>query len=114
MGDPVSGRLSVVIPSCNEEELISLTAQTLTDLLTREGVPFELLFVDDGSRDRTWDEIQSAAARDDRVRGLRFSRNFGKEAAIFAGLANAGGDCCAVMDWPSSRRARATRRWSCC
>jgi len=98
MGDPVSGRLSVVIPSCNEEELISLTAQTLTDLLTREGVPFELLFVDDGSRDCTWAEIQSAAARDDRVRGLRFSRNFGKEAAIFAGLANAGGDCCAVMD----------------
>ena len=56
------------------------------------------MFVNDGSRDHTWDQIEKAAARDVHVCGIHFSRNFGKESAIFAGLANASGDCCAVMD----------------
>jgi glycosyltransferase involved in cell wall biosynthesis len=98
MGDEVSGKLSVVIPAYNEEELIALTASALTEILDREHIPFELLFVDDGSRDGTWGKIQTAAEQDKRVRGVSFSRNFGKESAIFAGLANAEGDCCAVMD----------------
>ncbi len=98
MGNWPAGKLCVVIPAYNEEELVPMTVNALTDILTREGIPFELLFVDDGSRDGTWSEIQAAAARDERVRGLSFSRNFGKEGAIFAGLANADGDCCAVMD----------------
>ena len=89
MGDEVSGKLSVVIPAYNEEELIALTASALTEILDREHIPFELLFVDDGSRDGTWSKIQTAAEQDKRVRGVSFSRNFGKESAIFAGLANA-------------------------
>ena len=90
--------LSVVIPSYNEEPLIRHTAVVLGDLLTREKIAYELIFVDDGSKDRTWDEVAAAREKDPCVHGVRFSRNFGKEAAIFAGLAQADGDCAAVMD----------------
>ena len=90
--------LSVVIPSYNEEPLIRHTAVVLGDLLTREKIAYELIFVDDGSKDRTWDEIAAAREKDPCVHGVRFSRNFGKEAAIFAGLAQAEGSCAAVMD----------------
>lgn len=90
--------LSVVLPSYNEEKMIPKTAKILSDLLKQAGITYQLIFVDDGSRDRTWEEIEKAAARDERITGLHFSRNFGKESAIFAGLANARGDCSVVMD----------------
>lgn len=90
--------LSVVVPAYNEEALVCLTAERLGEILTGAGIAYELIFVDDGSRDQTWREITAAHARDAQVRGLRFSRNFGKEAAIFAGLGAAQGDCCAVID----------------
>ena len=90
--------LSVVIPSYNEEAMLAKTASVLGSLLEEEQIEYELIFVDDGSRDRTWEEIQAAARTDPHVRGIRFSRNFGKESAIFAGLAGAKGDCAAVMD----------------
>ena len=73
-------------------------ARVLASLLAQEDIPFELMFIDDGSRDGTWKAIQAQTKEDPRVRGVRFSRNFGKEAAIFAGLAQARGDCVAVMD----------------
>ena len=60
--------------------------------------PYELIFVDDGSKDRTWEQIRKAHAENENVHGVHFSRNFGKEAAIMAGLAEAKGDCAAVMD----------------
>ena len=66
--------------------------------MEREKIPFELVFVNDGSRDQTWEMIEKAAEKNMHVTGIRFSRNFGKESAIFAGLANAEGDCIAVMD----------------
>ena len=93
-----TGRLSVVLPAYNEEESVPLAADVIGDLLTRAGIDHELIFVNDGSRDHTWRAIQEAAARRPQVRGIRFSRNFGKEAAIFAGLAQARGDCCVVLD----------------
>ena len=92
------GRLSVVLPAYNEEESVPLAADVIGNLLTRAGIDHELIFVNDGSRDHTWRAIQEAAARRPQVRGIRFSRNFGKEAAIFAGLAQARGDCCVVLD----------------
>ena len=92
------GLLSVVLPSYNEEASIPRAAERITELLTAADIPFELLFVDDGSKDGSWAAIQTQAARFPQVRGVRFSRNFGKEAAIFAGLAQARGDCAAVMD----------------
>ena len=93
-----TGRLSVVLPAYNEEESVPLAADVIGDLLTQAGIDHELIFVKDGSRDHTWRAIQEAAARRPQVRGIRFSRNFGKEAAIFAGLAQAKGDCCVVLD----------------
>jgi len=92
------GILSVVLPAFNEEASVPRAADTITALLSGAGIDCELIFVDDGSRDRTWSAIQAQAARHPQVRGVRFSRNFGKEAAIFAGLAQARGDCVVVMD----------------
>lgn len=90
--------LSVVIPAYNEEKLIGLAAGRIGSILREAGIPYELIFVDDGSADRTWEEIGQAAQSDECVRGVSFSRNFGKEAAIFAGLEAARGECCAVID----------------
>ena len=95
---PRTGLLSVVLPAYNEEESVPLAARTIGGLLAEADIPYELLFVNDGSRDHTWLAIQKAAEQDPRVRGIRFSRNFGKEAAIFAGLAQARGACCVVLD----------------
>ena len=90
--------LSVVIPAFNEEENIENTARTVLAIADREKIPCQLVFVSDGSKDKTFEKIQEAAARDSRVRGVEFSRNFGKEAAILAGLATGTGDCFVVMD----------------
>ena len=87
-----------MLPACNEEAMLDKTATTLTGLLSEEEIPFELVFVDDGSVDATWERITAAAEQNQNIHGIRFSRNFGKEAAIFAGLAAAGGACVAVMD----------------
>ena len=90
--------LSVIIPAYNEEKMIQKTAVTVYGILKRASIPYEILFINDGSRDGTWEQIEAAAERNPQVKGIHFSRNFGKESAIFAGLANAAGDCCAVMD----------------
>lgn len=90
--------LSIVIPAYNEEKMILKTTEVVSGIMEREKIPFELVFVNDGSRDQTWEMIEKAAEKNSHVTGIRFSRNFGKESAIFAGLANAEGDCIAVMD----------------
>ena len=94
----MQGLLSVVIPSFNEEAMIQKTVVAIGTVLQSAQIPHELIFVDDGSKDATWREIRSAADVVPYVRGVRFSRNFGKEAAIMAGLSAAKGDCCAVID----------------
>lgn len=90
--------LSVIIPSFNEHENIRRTAGTIAAILRNENIDYELIFVDDGSHDETWKEITDASLFDPNVRGIGFSRNFGKEGAIFAGLKNAAGDCAVVID----------------
>ena len=90
--------LSIIVPAYNEEETISIAEKTLSDVMEKAEIPYELLFVNDGSRDGTWDAICAAAERNKCVRGLCFSRNFGKEAAMFAGLEKAKGDCCVIID----------------
>ncbi len=90
--------LSVVIPSYNEEKMISKTAKVVAKILEDAGIDYELIFVNDGSKDNTWAEIEAANASNKKVRGVCFSRNFGKEGAILAGMSLAKGDCAAVMD----------------
>lgn len=90
--------ISVILPSYNEEKMISVAANTICGIMEGENIDCELLFVDDGSRDKTWAEICAAAEKHPQVVGLHFSRNFGKEAAMFAGLEKAKGDCCVVID----------------
>ena len=90
--------LSVVLPAFNEQASIQRAAETITGILSAERIPHELIFVDDGSKDGTWDTIQAQTVPFPQVRGVRFSRNFGKEAAIFAGLAQSNGDCTVVLD----------------
>ena len=90
--------ISVILPSYNEEENIQRAAEHIGRVLRPEHMDYELVFVNDGSRDGTWQKIVDLAQADPHVVGVNFSRNFGKEAAILAGLAQAKGDCCAVMD----------------
>ena len=90
--------LSVVLPSYNEEKMIPIAASRLGKILSEAKIDYELLFVDDGSHDRTWEEIRRCSKDDRHVVGVHFSRNFGKESAMFAGLEQARGDCVVVMD----------------
>ena len=90
--------LSVVIPAFNESEMLLKSAEVINRVLKQNNILCELVYVDDGSSDDTWNKIEEAAKRHPNVRGVKFSRNFGKEAAIMAGLTEAGGDCCAVID----------------
>lgn len=90
--------LSVIIPAYNEEAMIEKTASVIGGILEDADIPCELLFVDDGSKDKTWKKIRQAAEDSPVVRGVHFSRNFGKESAILAGLTEAKGDCCVVID----------------
>lgn len=90
--------LSVIIPAYNEEEMIKKTSETISGILDEENIDFELLFINDGSSDNTWKAIDEESARNKRVKGVCFSRNFGKESAVFAGIAEACGDCCVVLD----------------
>lgn len=90
--------LSVIIPAYNEEENIERAAGAIGGVLRDAGIPYELLFVDDGSSDRTWEIIERLSDRDGSVRGLKFSRNFGKEGALFAGLNACRGDGAVFLD----------------
>ena len=90
--------LSIVLPSYNEEQNIANTAKVLAELLEKDQIDYELVFVSDGSKDATYEEILKAAESNPRVKGAKFSRNFGKEACIFAGLRLTTGDAVIVMD----------------
>ncbi|MBO4395597.1 MAG: glycosyltransferase, partial [Eubacterium sp.] len=72
--------LSVIIPAYNEEKMIRKAATVISDLLENESILYELIFIDDGSDDATWEEIGKVSADMKNVRAFSFSRNFGKEA----------------------------------
>ena len=98
MGEKMS-KISIVVPMYNEQESLGILYKELnrvTDTLPE--YEFEYLFVNDGSSDATFAEIRQLAEKDKRVRYVSFSRNFGKEAALYAGLKNATGDYVATMD----------------
>lgn len=92
-------KISLVIPCYNEEEALPVFYNELCKVMSdMKDYTFELLFVDDGSKDKTLDVLQKFALDDERVKYIAFSRNFGKEAAMYAGFCNATGDYTAVMD----------------
>ncbi len=91
-------KISIVVPSYNEEKAIPLFYKELTKVINKMNINFEIIFVDDGSKDQTLEEIKKLEKKDKRVKYLSFSRNFGKESAIYAGLEASTGDYITLMD----------------
>lgn len=92
-------KISVIIPCYNEEESIRLFDQKISQIVKKMDIyDFEIIYVDDGSRDHTLSYIREIAEKRNYVRYMSFSRNFGKEAAMYAGFSNAKGDYIAIMD----------------
>jgi glycosyltransferase involved in cell wall biosynthesis len=91
-------RLSVVVPCYNEEKVLDQLLDVLARELEQITHDFEVILVDDGSRDQTLPMLRAAARREPRFRYLALSRNFGKESAMLAGLTQARGDAVAIMD----------------
>jgi dolichol-phosphate mannosyltransferase len=91
--------ISLVVPVCNESEVLGAFHERATAALTAlEGFSHEIVFIDDGSLDGSYRQLADLAARDPRVRVLKFSRNFGHQIAITAGIDHATGDCVVVID----------------
>lgn len=93
--------LSVIVPAFNEDDTIDLFYRTTSNFLTNlEPIikNYEIIFIDDGSTDDTWSKIKDLTKQTPNIHGIKFSRNFGKEAAIFAGLHKAKGNCAVIMD----------------
>lgn len=92
-------KISLIIPCFNEEEVLGILYDELNKVTNQmNGYEFEFLFIDDGSRDKTLSVLKGFSEEDDRVVYLSFSKNFGKEAAMYAGFCNATGEYVAVMD----------------
>lgn len=90
--------LSLVIPVYNEEESVQELAEWITRVCSAHRISFEIIFVDDGSSDSTWDKIESVAEVNQMVKGIRFRRNYGKSPALYTGFAAAKGDVVITMD----------------
>jgi glycosyltransferase involved in cell wall biosynthesis len=97
-GPAMSALISVVAPIYNEGAGVDRFVRRMAEVLGEAGLRYELVLVDDGSSDDSWDRIVRQALLDDRVRGLQLSRNFGKEPAVLAGLEHAAGDAVVVID----------------
>ena len=92
-------KISLIVPCYNEEEALPIFYEEIKKISSEmSSYDFEFLFIDDGSKDKTLDVLQSFAENDDRVKYIALSRNFGKEAAMYAGFCNSTGDYTAVMD----------------
>jgi len=90
--------LSIVVRALNESENLLVLHQHLIQVLEHLGESYEIILVDDGSTDSTWECVESLAHNDEAVRGIRFSRNFGRQAALMAGLQFSTGDAVITMD----------------
>jgi glycosyltransferase involved in cell wall biosynthesis len=90
--------ISVVVPVFNEEEIIGQFYDRMKKVLTALGLSWEIVFVDDGSRDTSFEKLSALAGSDPHIKVLKFSRNFGHQIAITAGVDAARGDCVVVID----------------
>lgn len=91
-------KISLIVPCYNEQEVLPIFYKETCKVIEKMDADFEFVFIDDGSKDNTVLIMRELAEKDDRVFYYSFSRNFGKEAGIYAGLSNAKGDICVVMD----------------
>ena len=91
-------KISIIVPCYNEEDVLELFYNKITEVSENIDAEFEYIFVDDGSKDKTLQILKDHSKKDDRVRFISFSRNFGKESAIYAGLKESTGDYVAIMD----------------
>ena len=90
--------ISIVVPCFNEQEALPIFYDTITPILKNLGLKYEIILVDDGSKDNTSNIMKNLAEKDDNIKYVIFSRNFGKESAMYAGLEKSKGDYVAVMD----------------
>lgn len=97
-GKKMEKLLSLVVPAFNEEEAMEQSFERTYRAMSSIGYPFEIIYIDDGSRDRTWEIISRLAREHEEVRALRFSRNFGHQLAVTAGMDEAKGDAVIIMD----------------
>lgn len=91
-------KVSLIVPCYNEEEALPLFYDAVSNVMNSINYDYELLFIDDGSKDRTLSILKELSQKDSHVTYIGFSRNFGKESAMYAGFCNAHGDYVAVMD----------------
>ncbi|WP_026968642.1 glycosyltransferase family 2 protein [Algoriphagus terrigena] len=91
-------QISVVVPVFNEEESLPELAHWISRVMNQHGFSYEVIFINDGSTDRSWDVIQKLSSRNPSVKGLNFTRNFGKSAALDAGFRRAVGEVVITMD----------------
>ena len=96
--EPYKRDLSVIISIYNEEESLRELVEWIRKVLSGEGFDYEIIMVDDGSRDGSWDVIRELSASDSRIRGISFRRNYGKSAALYCGFRAAEGRVVVTMD----------------
>lgn len=108
-------QISILIPAYNEMASLAQTVEDIQAVLDEHGIDYNFVIVDDGSKDMTWMIISAMAEKDKRIKGIKLSRNFGKEGAMFAGLSHVDADCCVVMDsdgqHPSTLLPEMYRKW---
>ncbi len=95
---PEQPNISVIIPAKDEEESIPELIQWIVRVLDQAGLTYEVLLIDDGSSDNTWNEIQKCNVINPSIKGIRFNRNFGKSAALHTGFKAASGEVIVTMD----------------
>ena len=90
--------ISIIIPAKDEEESLPELTSWISRVMTSHGLSYEVIFIDDGSKDNTWKEIQKASSLNPSIKGIKFNRNFGKSAALQTGFKASSGDVVITMD----------------
>ncbi len=90
--------ISIIVPLLNEEESLRELTDWIDRVAANKGYTYEVILVDDGSTDRSWDLIEELSAKNNSIKGIKFRRNYGKSAALFCGFADAAGDVVITMD----------------
>src|SRR6056297_844825 len=90
--------LSIVIPLFNEEESLKELTDWIKKVVDKHQYSYEIILIDDGSKDTSWDKIEEIARENPNVRGIKFQRNYGKSAALYSGFEKAEGDVVVTMD----------------